>query len=91
MLEEVRDTNDNFIHYVYSRDGNQLYPSQILYTGSGSTDGVFTIDFATSTRPDAITVYKTAYPITTSYRISQITASINGSWVRKQGNGVSHN
>ena len=83
MLEEVRDTNDNYIKYEYSRDGNQIYPFRITYTGNGTTDGPFTIDFATSTRPDVLTSYKTAYPVKTNYRISQIAASINGSWVRK--------
>ncbi len=83
MLEEVRDTNDNFIRYVYGKNNNQIYPSQILYTGSGSTDGIFTIDIATSTRPDVLTSYRNAYKVTTNSRITEIKASVNGSWVRK--------
>lgn len=83
MLEEVRDTNDNFIRYVYTRDGNQLYPSQILYTGSGETDGIFTIDITKSARPDPFISYKNTYYVSTNYRITEIKASINGSWVRK--------
>jgi RHS repeat-associated protein len=83
MLEEVRDTNDNFIRYVYTKDGNQIYPSQIVYTGNGSTDGVFTIDITKSARPDKVISYKSAFKVTTDYRITEIKASVNGSWVRK--------
>src|SRR3989338_5614611 len=41
MLEEVYDTNDNFVSYSYSKDQGQIYPSKITYTGSGSTEGIF--------------------------------------------------
>jgi hypothetical protein len=45
MLEEVRDLNDNFISYEYSKDDGQIYPSKVTYTGSGSTDGIFEVAF----------------------------------------------
>lgn len=83
MLEEVRDVNDNFIRYEYTKDGNQIYPSQITYTGHGSTDGIFEIDFTYETRPDIFTSYKTAYRVDTAKRLTQILASVDGSWVRK--------
>lgn len=83
MLEEVRDTNDNFVRYTYLKDGNQIYPYQIFYTGSGASDGPGTITFATSTRPDTYTSYKTGFKVWTNYRISEITAAFNGSNVRR--------
>src|SRR5205823_29743 len=39
MLEKVTDTNGNYVRYVYNKDSNQIYPYQITYSGSGSTDG----------------------------------------------------
>jgi hypothetical protein len=83
MLEEVRDTNNNFVRYVYNKDGNQIYPYQIIYTGNGVTDGPATITFATSTRPDTSSGYRAGFRVSTKYRISQITAAFNGSNVRR--------
>jgi RHS repeat-associated protein len=83
MLEEVRDPNNNFIRYVYARDNDQLYPSQIIYTGASSTDGIFTIDFVKSSRPDSVVSYKSAFKIQTDYRITEVDASVNNQWVRK--------
>lgn len=83
MLEEVRDTNDNYVKYFYTRDLNQVYPSYILYTGNGSTDGIFRIDFTTSTRTDPNISYKTGYRVATNNIISEISASVNGTWVKK--------
>ena len=61
MLEEIRDSNNNYITYFYERDSatNQIYPTRILYTGNGSTNGIFQIDFTRATRTDPITSYKT--------------------------------
>ena len=83
MLEEIRDTNDNYITYTYTKDSGQIYPSEIVYTGHSSSDGVMTIDFSTSTRPDAYTSYKTGFKITTNKYLTQIKASINGTRVRQ--------
>src|SRR6266849_10695744 len=35
MLQEIRDTNNNYVRYIYTKDSGQIYPSQILYTGNG--------------------------------------------------------
>lgn len=87
MIEEIRDTNDNYISFTYSKDGNELYPSQITYTGHASADGPFTIAFSTSTRPDPYIKYKGGIKVTTNYLISQITASVNGTQVRRYALG----
>ncbi|MFA6339166.1 MAG: toxin TcdB middle/N-terminal domain-containing protein, partial [Candidatus Paceibacterota bacterium] len=83
MLQEVRDTNDNFIRYEYYKDEGQIYPSKIYYTGNASTDGIFTVEFTRESRPDVITSYKTAFLVKTNYRISEIQAKVNSTWVHK--------
>ena len=85
MLEEVRDTNDNYITYQYERDANtnQLYPKEIRYTGNGSTDGIFKVTFTRETRPDPIISYKTGFRVETRDRIATVTAHVNNTWVRK--------
>src|SRR5262249_26525316 len=83
MLQEVRDTNGNYVTYIYNRDNNVLYPYKITYTGNGSTDGPFTITFATSTRPDTRTSYATGFSSTLTQRISEVDALVNGTTVRK--------
>lgn len=81
MLEEVRDTNDNFIRYEYFKDDNQLYPSSIFYTGHDTTDGIFEVIFNRESRTDVITSHRTGFVVTTNYRINNITVEVNGSWV----------
>ncbi|HRH22459.1 MAG TPA: SpvB/TcaC N-terminal domain-containing protein [Candidatus Paceibacterota bacterium] len=83
MLEEVRDTNDNFIKFEYTKDGNQIYPSKITYTGNGTTDGPFEVDFTYETRPDVYTSYETGFWVNTTKRLTEVKASINDEWRRK--------
>jgi RHS repeat-associated protein len=83
MLQEVRDTNDNYIKYTYIKDSNEMYPYTITYTGHGSTDGIDTITFATSTRPDTRISYAPKFGVTTTKRISEIDVLVNGTTVRK--------
>lgn len=80
LLEEVRDTNDNYIKYEYSKDSGEIYPSTITYTGNGSTDGIFTIDFELEARGDTFLSYATGFGVETNYRISGITVSVDGTW-----------
>ncbi len=81
MLQEIRDTNDNYVTFSYTRDDNQLYPSQVTYTGSGATPGVFAVTFTTETRPDVRESYKAGFKITTNKRISAIDAFVASSTV----------
>nr|WP_255679752.1 SpvB/TcaC N-terminal domain-containing protein [Methylocystis sp. WRRC1] len=96
MLTEVRDTNNDFITYQYYKDAGQIYPSSIIYTGNGATNGVFQIDFTRTSRTDNKQLTALAgFPVKTNYRISEIAASVNGSWARKYalstGTGVAGN
>lgn len=62
-LTEVRDPYGNTIEYVYEKDGNVLYPSEILYGGNRNANGQlvvphpFRVRFETSARPRARTTY----------------------------------
>ena len=55
-LVETRDLNDNFIHYQYQTvsdagvaggtvPGTQLYPSTVTYTGKGTEEGLYEVEF----------------------------------------------
>jgi hypothetical protein len=92
-LQEVRDTNGNYIKYTYTRDSNQIYPNQIFYTGNGVTDGPATVSFTTAARPDARISFAPGFKETTNYRINEIDASFNGQVKRKYllGYGAGNN
>jgi len=83
MLEETRDTNNNFIRYEYFKDSGQIYPSKIFYTGNGTIDGVFEVEFGRESRNDNDVSYKSGFKVKTDFRINQIITKINGSWVKK--------
>jgi hypothetical protein len=71
MLQEVRDTNGNYVKYTYLRHGNELYPYKITYTGHDSTDGIMSVQFATSTRPDSRVSYIPGLEASSTERISE--------------------
>ena len=83
MLEEVRDVNDNFVRYEYIKDQGQIYPSKILYTGSGSADGIFEVELFKQLRVDINTVNKSVFTVSTAYIINKILIKINTVWVGK--------
>ncbi len=83
LLEEVRDTNNNFISYSYSRDEEQMYPETITYTGFGETPGAFKVEFSKIPRNDALVSYSTGFLVKTNFIINSITTKINNEWLRK--------
>lgn len=83
FLEEVRDTNDNFIKYEYYKDNGEIYPWKITYTGNGTTDGIFQVEFFREARADTLGSYAGAFQARTNYRISEIQTKVNGTWARK--------
>src|SRR5207248_2538446 len=52
MLDEIRDSNGNYISFSYYKDAGQIYPSLITYTGNGSMDGPFQMEFIRESRTD---------------------------------------
>lgn len=83
MLEEVRDRNGNYVKYEYFKDAGQIYPSKITYTGNGTTDGIFEVSFSRETRPDINTSFRTAFGVTSTYRVKEIQVKINGVLTKK--------
>ena len=63
---QVSYPDTNYIKYTYNRDNNVLYPYKITYTGHGSSDGISTVSFATSTRPDTRFSYASGFAATTT-------------------------
>ena len=83
MLHEVRDTNDNYITYEYDKDGGQIYPSRIVYTGHGGAEGPFDVEFERESRNDVATSSVYGFEVVTRDRISEIRTEFNDTWVRK--------
>ena len=83
MLEEVRDTNSNYVSYTYYKDAGQIYPDTIVYTGNGVTAGIFEADFLRQSRADNIKSYQTGFLATTSYRFNEIDVKTSGTITRR--------
>src|SRR5690348_2974324 len=73
MLTEVRDPNGNRMLFNYTRDGLQIYPSQIDYTDNGG-GAISQVTFAKSLRPTTDYATSSAYGFTvvTKYRVDTI-------------------
>lgn len=82
MLEEIRDTNGNYMTYSYVKDQGQIYPDTITYTGHDTTDGIFEVQFLTELRGDTSQSYATQFEVVTDYRVSAIEVRVNGDLVR---------
>jgi hypothetical protein len=87
MLDQVTDKNGNTITYSYFKDSGQIYPSSTVYTNSSSSSGIFQVDFSRTTSTDNTVSYATGFSVNSNYRISEIAAKVNGSWVRKYALG----
>lgn len=83
MLEETRDTNNNYITYEYFKDGGQIYPLTITYTGNGTTAGIFEVNFVHTSRSTAPSLNDTGFPVTSNYTITEIRTEINNTWAKK--------
>jgi RHS repeat-associated protein len=77
MLEEVRDTNNNYISYSYIKDQGQIYPDVITYTGNGGVPGIFKVAFSYKTRADVNNSYQSQFKVTTAKLVSTISVSIS--------------
>ncbi len=83
MLSEIRDPNGNYITYTYYKESGQIYPSTITYTHNGGASGIFEVAFTRESRPDIATSTAEGFAAVTKYRISEIQAKVNGTWVKK--------
>lgn len=83
MLEKVQDTNGNYMTYSYTKNGDQIYPSQIIYTANGTTTAPFEVDFTTESRSGVTTLYNYGFGVTSSYRVNEIDIKFNSNLVNK--------
>ena len=83
MLDKVTDTNSNYIKYAYYKDSGEIYPSQVVYTGNGTTDGPFEVDFLRTARSDADSSAQPGFEIQSNYLINEVDVKVSGAWVRK--------
>ncbi|MFA5946973.1 MAG: SpvB/TcaC N-terminal domain-containing protein [Patescibacteria group bacterium] len=81
-LTETRDTNDNVVTYSYSSTNNQVYPSNINYTGHANTAGIFDIAFTLEASSTTNESFATGFSVKTGQRISAITVKVNNTNVR---------
>ena len=84
-LDEVLDTNGNYMAISYSQDQGQIYPSQIQYTGNKNTGYLpkHTVDFILQSRTDHPSSYRSGYKIVTAQRLKEIQVKVNNEWVRR--------
>ncbi len=84
-LDEIIDTNGNFIKYTYIKDNtdNFLYPDKIIYTGNGELSGIFSVEFKKESRPDSYTINNAGFYQKIDERINSIETYIAGNLNRK--------
>jgi hypothetical protein len=87
MLKQITDTNGNSVAYNYFKDSGQVYPSSTIYTNTSSTTGIFEIDFLRQSSLDNATSFATGFAVNSNYRINEIDAKVNSTWVRKYALG----
>ncbi len=87
MVKQITDTNGNTAVYNYVNDSGQIYPSSTVYTGTATSTGIFEVDFLKQSRPDTATSSFTGFGASSQYRINEIDAKVNGTWVRKYALG----
>ncbi|MFA6304130.1 MAG: SpvB/TcaC N-terminal domain-containing protein [Patescibacteria group bacterium] len=73
QLDKVQDTNDNFYRLEHTKVDGAIYPSKIIYTGNGGSDGVMEVLFNLEERGEDIsTSYQTQFLVTTNRRLNNI-------------------
>jgi RHS repeat-associated protein len=83
-IQDLRDTNDNYIKYEYYKDFGILYPARIVYTGNGTTDGIFEINFIrTVSRADVVSSGNHGYTVKGNFLVSEINIKVNNFLARK--------
>ena len=72
MLEEVEDTNGNYMTFTYFIDNGQVYPDTIRYTSNGLNPGLYEIRFIRTANANPKTSYRSGFKIGTDYVISEV-------------------
>ncbi len=82
-LNRVEDLHGNYMEISYVRDGNRLYPTDIVYTGNSvhGMDPFARVEFSyDDTRADVLCTYVTGTKVVTSKRLDiiRVLADVNG-------------
>lgn len=83
MLQLQTDTNGNSIEYRYTKIGNQVYPSKIVYTSNGTQAGIFTVQFFLEDRPDVFSSNLAGFDVATTKRATGIVSMVGGAVSRE--------
>lgn len=81
-LDKVQDVHGNYMTYTYQKDGGQVYPLQIDYTGFAGTPALAPyaqVKFVLEPRTDTTTSYKSAFLVETKKRVREISTWAQGS------------
>lgn len=84
-LDQVLDTNGNYMTISYTQDQGRIYPAQIEYTGNKNTGYIarHTVNFILEERNDLPSNYRSGYEIVTARRLKEIAAKIDNELVRR--------
>ena len=80
-ITQMEDTNGNLITFNWSSNGNQSYIESVQYNNYGSSV-ICEVLFEYESRPDALTSYRSTFPVTTSLRLSKIEVRRGGNLMR---------
>ncbi len=83
FLDKVLDKNGNYMTITYTRNNNQIYPSEIKYTAKGGLAATKSVIFNLESRDDVQVSYETKYRVTTLKRLKSIEVRSGTQTVRK--------
>jgi len=84
-FDKVIDLKGNYSTVTYTKDQNQIYPSQIQYAGNDNTSlsPCFTVEFVfESSRPDIFSSFRPGFKVVTTKRLSDVKVKFNDALVR---------
>src|ERR1035438_6958983 len=92
MIDSSQDPNGNLVQYNYIQDGQQIYPSQIVYglhTSQASAD--FAVDFSYSSRADPFVDCRPRFACTNRLQLNSITVFFGSRRIRQWQFGYNTN
>jgi RHS repeat-associated protein len=84
-LEKIEDIQGNYLTIIYQRNGNELYPMEIDYTGNSINilPTFAKLKFIYEVRPDIKSSYVTGFKIETTQRLKAVDVLADGQRVRR--------
>jgi YD repeat-containing protein len=77
LLQKVEDRHGNFMKFSYFKEGGSVYPENIFYTGHGSDDGIYKIEFKRKSRIPYVE-YKKGFKSENRYLLDSINVFFTG-------------